>query len=256
VIRYPTIGASADRHDGPYPLIVFSQGYDLAAETYAPLLTAWAEHGYVVADPTYPKTDPSAPGGLDENDIVHHPADLSFVITQLLAMSGRPGSPLSAMIRPAAVGVAGHSDGGDVALAVAADSCCRDQRVRAAAVLSGAELASFGGSYFQGGSAPLLAAQGSSDVVNLPACSTQLYDAAPPPKYYLDLIGQSHRGPYLGTDRAVAVVTRVTTDFFDLTLKHDPSAAARMRLDGTEPDVASLTSGSAVPEPAGSCPGA
>jgi len=237
-------------------LIVFSQGYDLPAEAYARLLAGWAEHGYVVADPTYPETDPSAPGGPNEADIVNHPRDLSFVITQLLALAARPGSALTGLIRPTAVGVAGHSDGGDVALAAAADSCCRDPRVRAVAVLSAAELTSFGGTYFTGGSPPLLATQGSSDVVNLPACSAQLYDASPGPKYYLDLLGASHEGPYLGTGPAEAVVARVTTDFFDLTLKHDPAARARLQADGTRAGVASVTSAASVARPGGGCPGA
>jgi len=54
---------------------------------------------------------------------------------------------LSGLIDPTEIGVVGHSDGADVSLAVATNTCCRDPRVEAAAILSGAELASFGGSY-------------------------------------------------------------------------------------------------------------
>src|SRR5581483_9590258 len=81
-VRYPAVGtfnghsnpgAPADTAHGPYPLVVFSQGYDMAASAYAGLINAWASAGYVVAAPTYPFTDPLAPGGPNETDIVYHP---------------------------------------------------------------------------------------------------------------------------------------------------------------------------------------
>ena len=94
VVRYPARGTAGstvpgavpDRTDGPYPLLVFSQGYQVAAESYAALLTHWAESGYVVVDPTYPLTDPSGP--TNESDIANHPTDLRFVISSVLQAGG------------------------------------------------------------------------------------------------------------------------------------------------------------------------
>ena len=48
------------------------------------------------------------------------------------------------------MGIAGQSDGGDVSLATADNTCCYDPAIKAVAVFSGAELSSFGGTYFAG----------------------------------------------------------------------------------------------------------
>src|SRR5580692_5984743 len=92
-VRYPAVGtpggpnvvgAQPLRTGSPYPLIIFSQGFDIQPEAYSLLLNAWAAAGYVVADPAYPFTSPNSPGGVVRTDIVRHPADASFVITSLL----------------------------------------------------------------------------------------------------------------------------------------------------------------------------
>ena len=263
VIRYPSTqhtpllgqtGAPVNRAAGPYPLIVFSQGYALSAESYAPLLSAWAERGYVVADPTYPGTAPNGLTPLNENDIVNHPRDLVAVVDGLLTAASRPGNPLSGLLAGGPIGLAGHSDGGNVSLAVAVNSCCHDARVGAVAVLSGAELAAFGGHYYDGPPVPLLAVQGGADTVNAPACSVQLYNAAPAPKYYLDLPGATHEGPYLAQGPVEEVVARVTADFFDLYLKRQSGAQARLVADGTVPGAASVSSAPTIGTP-GTCRG-
>jgi dienelactone hydrolase len=258
-VRYPATragaGAPAARSGAPYPLLVFSQGYAYPVSRYSALLTAWAEAGFVVAAPTYPHTDPGQ--DIDEGDILYHPADLRAAITAVLRASGRSGTALSGLVDAAQVGVVGQSDGGDVTLAVAANTCCRDVRVRAAAILSGAELGSYGGTYFPGGSSvPLLVVQGSDDRINPPACSQQLYDAAPPPKYYLDLIGAGHIPPYTRPVPDRATVETVTTDFFLAELAGEHAELAAMREAGTVAGRAALTSGSIAPPAPGDCPGA
>lgn len=244
------------RAGGPYPLLVFSQGYDLSVQDYAGLLEALSSAGFVVAAPTYPHTDPSAPASLDEGDIVNHPGDLRSVAGQLMLDAARPGGPLSGLVRPGEVGLLGHSDGGDVALAVAYNSCCRDSSVKALAVLSGAELASFGGAYFGGPPLPMLVVQGSADTVNVPACSTQIYDAAPEPKYYLDLLGAEHEPPYLdpGTDRSV--VTAVTARFFAAEMAGETGDLAAMAAAGDVAGTSVLSDGPSAPPAQGTCPGA
>lgn len=263
-VRYPALGppnghsnpgAAPDTVHGPYPLIVFSQGYATAASAYAALINAWTTAGYVVAAPTYPFTDPSTPGGPNENDIVSHPTDLRFVLTSLLGGSG-PAAPLKRLIDPSSIAVIGQSDGGDVSLAVAANSCCRISLLKAAVILSGAELARFGGSYYSAGGVPLLAVQGSADTINPPGCSAQLYDGSSQPKYYLDLENASHLTPYTQPGRDRATVAAVTTAFFNRYLKGKQAALATLKSDADVPGVATLTTTSSVPAASLSCPGA
>ncbi len=250
-VWYPTSTAAA-----PYPLLVFSQGYDVSVASYQGLIHDWASAGFVVAAPTYPHTDPSSPATLDEDDIVNHPADLRFVITTLLDDSASGGSALSGLIRSSAIGVVGQSDGGDVSLATVANSCCLDPRVKAAAILSGAEWAGMGGTWFPGTTVPVLAVQGTADTVNPPTCSAQFFGEDPFTKYWLSLLGAGHLPPYLdpGTDQQV--VAEVTTAFFEAELSGRPAGIAAMAADGNVTDMSDFGTGGVGPWPPGSCPGA
>jgi predicted dienelactone hydrolase len=207
----------------------------------------------VVAAPTYPHTDRGP--GLDESDILNHPGELRDVITGLTRTAAQPGSRLTGLLDVGEIGIFGHSDGGDVTLAVAASSCCRDPRVRAAAILSGAELSSFGGRYFSTNVPPLLVVQGSADTINPPACSARLYTDAPAWKYYLDLLGAPHSATAVGSGVDVRIVTRVLAEFFAATLKRRHSAIAAMKRAGNVPGRSTLTQ-AALPKTGGGCPGA
>jgi len=260
-VRYPTSGAPGGpsvagatplRSEGPYPLVVFSQGFDVTPETYARLLNSLASAGYVVADPAYPYTSPNSPGGVVRSDIVHHPADLSFVITTLLN-----DGALTGLIESNEIAVIGHSDGGDVSLAEVANTCCRDARVKAAVILSGAELSWFKGSYFTSASVPLLVVQGTDDLSYNPvSCSVDLYNQASQPKYYLSMIGQTHFSAYIPPGPALNVVTRVTINFLNGYLRHATSALTAMRTAGSVPGLATITSQPSLAAVAGSCPDA
>jgi len=265
-VRYPTSGAPNGtsvpgatplRGAAPYPLVVFSQGFDISPEAYARLLNSWASAGYVVADPAYPFTSPNAPGGVIRADIVHHPADLSYVITSLLGDSAQTNGTLAGLINPGEIGVIGQSDGGDVALATVANTCCRDTRVKAAIILSGAELSWFAGSYFTTPSTPLLVVQGTNDLTMNPVtCSVQFYNQASQPKYYLSMIGQTHLSAYVPPGPAQNVVTQVTIDFLNGYLRHSSSALAALHVAGSVPGVASITSQATLAPVAGTCPDA
>ena len=248
-----TIWYPAHRH-GPYPMLVFSQGFDLRVGAYSALLAGLASSGFVVAAPTYSHTDPGP--GLDESDILNHPRELRDVITALVRTAGTPGSPLTGVVDAGEIGILGHSDGGEVTLAVAASSCCRDPRVKAAAILSGAELSSFGGRYYSEGLRRCLVAQGSADTINPPACSAQLYGEAPAPKYYLDLLGAPHAAPAVGSGVDVRIVTRVLADFFTATLEHRPRRSSRWIRAGNVAGRSRLTHAALAPKTGGDCPGA
>ena len=264
-VRYPAIGtpgrsdqagATPDKPGGPYPLVVFSEGYGFDPETYAPLLDAWAMAGYVVVDPVYPFTAPTSPGGLVRSDIVNHPADLRFVITSMLGDSAAAGGTLAGMIDSAEVGVIGHSDGGDVSLAVANNSCCRDSRIKATVILSGAELAWFAGVYYSQPAVPMLVVQGTNDDINPPSCSVQLYNQASQPKYFLSLAGQTHTSAYTQAGQPLDVVAKVTTDFLNGYLKGSRAGIGALSPDGTVSGLATLTDAASVPPNDQPCPDA
>ncbi len=204
VVRYPSAG-------GAHPLIVFSHGFALTPASYSTLLGAWAAAGYVVAAPVFPLTSANARGGPNEADLVNQPRDVSFVITKLLALNKRPTSVLGGKIDPGRIAVAGQSDGGVTALAVAYDSRYRDRRVRAAVILSGAMLP--GMSAFPRPGPPLLAVQGTADTLNAPATTASFFGLASRPKFLLWLLGASHLPPYTVQQPQLGIVERATIGF-------------------------------------------
>jgi fermentation-respiration switch protein FrsA (DUF1100 family) len=248
-VRYPALGAPggtdlpdapAARADGPFPLVVFGHGFAVTPALYAALLQSWARAGYVVAAPVFPLENADAPGGPDESDLVNQPADMRFVISSMLAASSSRSGPFAGLIDPQRIAVAGQSDGGDTALAVAYDSYFRDRRVDAAIILSGAEIPGVGGFTFPPGSAPLLATQGTADTVNLPSATNEFFDAARRPKYLLSLIGAEHLPPYSSQQPQLSIVERVTIAFLDGYLEHRPGALERLVSLGSVPGTASM----------------
>ena len=236
----PPAGAAAPA-PGPFPLVVFAHGFDVTPATYARLLASWTRAGYVVAAPLFPLTNPRAPGGPDEADVVNQPADMSLVISSLLAASSAPG-PLAALIDPRRIAVAGQSDGAETALAVAYSRRYRDARVRAALVLSGAELSGIGGYDFAPGGPALLAAQGTDDTFNEPRYTYAYFRAARRPKYLLRLLGAGHLPPYTREQPQLAIVERVTRAFLDSYLKRSTAALAKLAPFGNVARIAELVS--------------
>jgi predicted dienelactone hydrolase len=238
-VRYPALGAAsardlagapAARAAGPFPLIVFGHGFAVTPGLYARLLHAWAQAGYVVAAPVFPLEQANAPGGPNEGDLINQPQDMRFVITRMLAAGATVGQALSGTVDARRVGVAGQSDGGDTALAVAYDAPFRDARVRAAVILSGARIPGVAFAFPRHGSPPLLATQGSADPVNPPSSTHAFYDAAPRPKYLLDLPGASHLPPYSTQQPQVGIVERVTVAFLRAYLSGDGGGSPARRL--------------------------
>lgn len=225
LVTYVRVPAGA----GPFPLVVFGHGFALTPGSYAALLDAWARAGYVVAAPLFPVENANAPGGPDESDLANQPGDISFVITQLLA-----SRTLRAVIDPERVAVAGQSDGAETAYAAAYERGYRDPRIRAAVVLSGAELP--GGA--PGAGPPLLAAQGTRDPINSPDNTARLYRDTQRPKFLLWLIGAGHLPPYTTDARERAVVDQVTIAFLDRYLKH--GSLSTLLAAGRVPGIARL----------------
>jgi dienelactone hydrolase len=248
-VRYPARGPASPgdvrhappaRHAGPFPLLVFGHGFDVMPALYSPLLRAWARAGYVVAAPVFPRENANAPGGPSESDLPTQPADMSLVITRLRAADESRSGLLSGLIARSEIAVTGQSDGGDTALAAAYDPPYQDRRVRAAMILSGAEIPMIAPFQIAPGGPPLLAVQGTSDPVNPPSATDGFYDGAPPPKYRLNLLGAGHLPPYSTEQPQLSIVEKTTIAFLDLYLKHATDAQERLRHVGNVPGIAAL----------------
>lgn len=204
---YPSSG------NGPWPLVVFAHGFGSTPGTYGRLLRAWADAGYVVAAPIFAGESATAPGGPDRDDLVNEPRDVSFVITELLGSD----SPLHGAVDPSRVAVAGQSDGAMTAFAVAYSRPWRDLRIRAAIVLSGAEL----GGRVEGGP-PLLAVTGTADEINAPQNTIGLFDAVARPRFLLLLHGAPHLAPFTRPGQWLATVEKVSDAFLGHYLRGEP----------------------------------
>ena len=249
-IWYPAAQQPAGRPParGPFPLLVFAPGFAQCVDTYSDLLNSWAGAGYVVAAVTFPRTNCSLGTNAYELDLVNQPQDTSYVLTRLLALSAQPDNLLSGLLNSHEIAAAGQSDGGDTVAALAANTCCTDNRLKAVAVLSGAEWSPMPGRYFAHGAPPMLFVQGSADVINPPWTSVQLYDAdQAPDRYYLDLLGATHMMPYAGTNHVERLVARVTLAFFDRYVLGQAGATVTMARDGNISGTAALVSGGQPP---------
>ncbi len=215
-VWYPPAAEGA----GPFPLIVFGHGFASAPSWYRRLLRHWALAGYVVAAPVFPLGNENAPGGPDESDIVNQPADMSFVITKILAASADSTSPLAGLVDPQKVAVAGQSDGAVTAFAAAYEKPFYDDRIRAALVLSGAMLGPR--RLVEDTGVPLLQVQGTADRFNEPFYAYRLFNAASRPKFLLLLHGAGHLPPYTVPGPQLAAVERVTLAFLAHYLGNGP----------------------------------
>lgn len=140
----------------PCPVIVFSHGLGGSRDVYSYLGNHWASHGYVSVHPTHHGSDtrslihPVRPiknvqeVASNPENALNRPKDVSFVIDRLTAISTN-GSPLAGRLNLDRIGVAGHSFGGQTALACAgallageggAAVSLRDSRVKAAIAMS------------------------------------------------------------------------------------------------------------------------
>ena len=204
---------------GRWPLVVFAHGFDVGPATYAALLAAWAAHGYVVAAPAFPLTDPDVAGpNLDESDLQNQPADVRFVTDQLTSSA----SPVINRIDPSQVAVAGHSDGAETALAAATSATpAGEPAYRAVLVLSGQPVP--GGA---GHNPAILVAQGDADAINPPSYGYAVWQQAASPKYLLVMRGAGHLPAFQPGGPWLPGVEAVTEAFLDAYLARDTAPTA------------------------------
>jgi dienelactone hydrolase len=217
---------------GPFPLLIFAHGHTVSdpGAAYDGLLQSWAAAGYVVAAPTFPLSSTRLPGGLA--DLASQPADVSFVLSQLLGLSATPGGPYAGVIDPDRVGMAGHSLGGMTTVGVTANTCCVDGRFKAAVVLAGAERSFRREGFFPATPhIPTMVVHGDADRTVSFADGRKVFNDAHPPKVMLTLVGGDHLSPYTGDSSSsfARLVTAATVDFFDRYVKGDTGGLERLR---------------------------
>jgi dienelactone hydrolase len=223
-------GATPDRAHGPFPLVVFSHGYNVTPDFYAPLLERWAAAGYVVAAPTYPILSGSD-GGASHVDYEQTWGDTSFVITQILALG--KSDPLAGMIDPTRIAAAGHSDGEVISFGVGFLTCCRDQRVKSVIAMAG-DLSNANNPSVRDTGTPILHIMELNDEYD-PYQHSIDWDREnlTAPRWMVSL-NSSHVPPYTQPgDPAFELVSKISVAYLDGTLKGHAE-----RLDDLAADVA------------------
>jgi predicted dienelactone hydrolase len=201
-----------------WPLVVFAHGFEVGPGPYETMLEAWAAHGYVVAASEFPLTDAALAGtNLDESDIDNQPADLRFVADSLVAGT----SPVAARIDAARVAVAGHSDGGEVALAASLAPTPAGQPVYRAVIAMSVQPVGTAPTR----NPPILVLQGDADTINPPTRGYQTWDRAASPKYLLILHGAEHLPPLQAGSAWLPGIEAETEAFLDAYVAGDGSAS-------------------------------
>ena len=148
---------------GSHPLVVYSHGFMSMKEEGSYLARQLASHGYVVVSADYPLTNFSTEGGPNVADAVNQPADVSFLIDSVLALSGKD-KPFSGAIDPRRIGAMGLSLGGLTTTLVTFHPRLRDDRISAAVSIAGPG-SFFGSRFFESSDAPFLMIAGSDDAM-------------------------------------------------------------------------------------------
>lgn len=223
--------------DAPRPLVVLAHGYHGAPEKFTQLLGTWARAGYVVAAPRFPLTANTGPSADVPTDYVHQPDDLSFVIDRMLD----PAGPYARHVDATRIGAAGLSMGGGTLYGLLYRDCCRDDRVRAGAIFDGFR---FGfDEPFAENHVPMLIVHGDHDPALPYDAARTSYEQSRRPVWFVTLLGALHAEAFENTpSRHDATVEAFTTDWWDLQLLGDRSAAARMEADATAPGIAEIAS--------------
>jgi dienelactone hydrolase len=232
--------------DGPAPLIVFSHGMAGHPRKFEHLARVWAEAGYAVAAPAFPRSNADVPAAFTNlYDVPDQPGDVSFVVDRLLAASADPSSDLAGRFDPDRLGAAGHSAGGWTTYRVAVDPTSRDPRFAAAAVMSAPS--PLDDASAARSDVPVLVIHGDRDPLIGPAGVVASYLALGAPKHLVTLLGAGHAGAFEDPEDALEpkvpgqdeVIAATTVAFWDRYLLGDPEAGARLAAAGAQPDLAS-----------------
>lgn len=226
------------RSDSPLPLVVFSHGLGSSPERFSQLLDAWAAAGYVVVAPRFPLTSDANPDhNIEVSDQDNLPADVSFVLDEVLAAAATPGDPLFGRIDADAIGAAGFSLGGGATYALAYNDCCIDERIDAVTILGSAVLIHAGVTDLTR-ALPVLIVHSVTDEALDYVYARDAFDEVGGPAWFITLRDVPHHDAFDNAPTEVdATVELATTAFWDRTLRGgsadadaDAAAEANMAL--------------------------
>jgi poly(3-hydroxybutyrate) depolymerase len=199
------------------PLLLAIHGADGDPSRLAPLLDVWASAGYVVAAPTFLKTEKDARGKALGTEVTQQAADAKFVLDEILDRAG------DFDVDDHEVGVAGMSLGGMTTYGLISHTCCRDGRVQAAIVMAGVHDDFPDGRYVHQ-DMPVLLIQGDADIGY--HHSRDAYPQLAPPKWFITLHGERHSPPFeVPRGKSAGIVDATTTAFWNRYLKGERPAA-------------------------------
>ena len=203
-------------------LLLLAHGFGGNTMRFDAIARLLASAGYIVVAPAFPLTNDHAPGGHLNgfSDGMEQPADVSFVLDEMLAANDARADPLYGRIDAARIGVVGHSLGGTTVLGATRVACCTDARIDAVVLVAPA--AFFVPNYFDTPAGPegppTLLVNGSDDVLILPQASLEFVHTLDPPWYFLEIAGVGHVFliENIGDPQPFLYVTaRAATAFFD-----------------------------------------
>jgi dienelactone hydrolase len=209
---------------GRFPLILFSHGLTSSPTDFEAMLSRWAQAGFVVAGPAFPHTRYEAEN-FDAEDIVNQPADVRYVLDQLL------GGELRPVIDEHRIAAAGHSGGGITTAGLF--SAQRDARLTAGLLIAGTD---FQGTPFTGPPAAMLFVHGTKDDTVAWSAGRTVFEAVPWSRAMLTI----EDGGHVIESDSFEPITRTSTDFWRWALYGDATAKARIPADAAVNGVATL----------------
>jgi predicted dienelactone hydrolase len=222
----------------PFPLIIWSHGWTAGPEVYQNLERAFASAGFVVAAPAYPLSNSASPGGPVVTDLGNQPADASFVLDHVLALT--KSGWLEGVVDPVKIGAGGHSLGGFTTYELVYNSACRDDRVKAAVVMS-AIAAGCSGTNFKNIDTPLLAVHGDHDELVPYDGGQKSFAEAHSPKFFMTFLGGKHVTEELGgTTPGQRALTKAIIGFFNRYLRGEASGLEQLKAAATQPGLTTL----------------
>jgi predicted dienelactone hydrolase len=240
VIRYPAVGAAGTmrpgaqplRAAGPFPVFVWSHGFDATPGYFESFLDAWAAAGYVVVAPTFPGTSSYASPPVFRS-YVDQPADVTVILNAIMRDNSTAGNLLDGLIDPTRIAAGGHSLGAVTTEALTQQSRWVDRRITAAVEIS------YGNEPFPSSTAlhraiPTLFIAGDADTTFPVSDSETAFADGSGTRFLIILHGASHT-PF--RTWAAPIITSAVIDFLDLALKGDPSGPERLQALRADPRV-------------------
>lgn len=222
---------------GPFPVMLVAPGSGASQRAVArDDAAAFAARGYAGVAIPFPCTN--APGQSTTDlvvalDVYRQPADVSFALDQLLAMSADPGDDLFGVFDPTRIGFTGTSSGGVTGL-LFFNTCCTDPRIGAMVLSKSVPLPTapglpVDGTYDWSRPVPLYLWAACDDVVTPFDLAYDAFLSASPPKFFFQDLTGAHDAPVVfppGTHDA----------FVDRYVEDDTSPALLATLVGAASD--------------------